>query len=262
MPYAPSTFLSLIILILAFFSSSCEQKATEKPTILLLGGTPSTKDILNQLPDSLKKAYHFISFNRPGFGGTEDAPFSKEKLVQLAEQAGFKENDYGIIGISGGAPIAILLADAFKVKHCGIISGMVSNEAYFQYADSTFTKDLFQLVTGPYEPFEKAANFPNIEEIMRQAGTNSPEAAIRASYNELNFLLTPRLFSTLKGHSFPIAWWHGENDRNVAIESVSLFLKDFDNATLHPIPEKDHGIDSRVYIEKLLNEWQHQQAAN
>jgi hypothetical protein len=132
---------------------------------------------------------------------------------------------------------------------------MVSNEAYFEYSDSTFTKSLFEMVKDPYERFEKAArDFPNIDEIVQQAGAKTAEEALRASYNELNFILSKDLYSTIN-KSMPIDWWHGENDRNVAVESVVLFLKGFEKSNLHIIKGADHSIDSRIYIGKLLNEW-------
>jgi pimeloyl-ACP methyl ester carboxylesterase len=228
----------------------------KKPTILVLGGTPSTVDVLNQIPDSLKKSYHFISFNRPGFGGTKNAKMTKKQLIKLANKAGLKKNDFGIIGISGGAPLAIILADAFKVKHCGIISGMVSNDAYFKFADATFTKSLFELVNQPYEKFEKTAlDFPNIDSIVLQAGTKTKEEALRASYNELNFILSKDLYSNIQNKSFSIHWWHGENDKNVALESVKLFLKDYPNSDLQIVLNADHGLDGNLYLSKILDSW-------
>lgn len=252
--------LPITILMVLIFTFSCKnsekQDTTDKHTILILGGTPSTIDILNQIPDSIKKSYNIISFNRPGFGGTEVSEMSKEKLYQLAKEAGLKENDYGIIGISGGAPLSILLANEFKIKNCGIISGMVSHEAYFQFADSTFTRDFFKPVTESFEQFEKVIiGFPNLDEIVLQAGSGSKEEAIRASYNELNFILSKDLYADTD-KTMPIDWWHGENDKNVAIESVELFLKDFENATLHTIPGTDHGTDSRIYIGTIINDWE------
>jgi pimeloyl-ACP methyl ester carboxylesterase len=251
--------ISFLFLLLVFVFTACnnpkQQKTVDKPTILILGGTPSTAGILDQIPDSVKNSYNIISFNRPGFGGTELSEMSKENLVQLAADAGLKENDFGVIGISGGAPFAIILADAFNLQHCGIISGMVSSEAYFEYTDSTFTKDLFALVTRPYEQFEIAArSFPNVDEIVQQAGAKTADGALRASYNELNFILSKDLYSTIN-KSIPIEWWHGEHDKNVAVESVILFLKGFEKSNLHIIKGADHSIDSRVYIGKLLNEW-------
>src|SRR5690606_16676483 len=144
--YTSPTLIFIALLFTSFSCKNSEQQnfTDEKRTILILGGTPSTTDILNEIHDSIKSSYNIISFNRPGFGGTEVSRMSKEKLFKLAKEAGLKENDYGIIGISGGAPLSILLADAFKIKNCGVISGMVSNEAYFQFADSTFTKDFFK----------------------------------------------------------------------------------------------------------------------
>lgn len=232
-----------------------KQTALEKPTICLLGGTPSTTDILNQIPDSLKKHYNFIAFNRPGFGGTEVSKMSKEKLYQLAKEAGLRQNDFGIIGISGGAPLAILLAEEFNIKHCGAICGMVSNEAYFKYADSTFTKDFFLPATQSFERFqETVSGFPNLNDIIAQAGAETKEEAILASYNELNFILSKNLHST-NDKSLSIDWWHGEHDKNVAIESVEMFLRDYANSNLNIIPNTDHNIDAKVYIEKLVKDW-------
>lgn len=259
---------SIFIIIMLLFGASCSKKpkkesSIEKPTILILGGTPSTKDILNDISDSLKHSYNIISFNRPGFGGTPISEMSKEKLYQLAKEAGLKENDYGVIGISGGAPLSILLADAFKLKHCGIISGMVSNKAYFKFADSTFTKDFFMPVTESFEQFEKTIlSFPNLDAIVLQAGTKNKEEAIKASYNELHFILSENLYANIKNKSIPIDWWHGENDKNVAKESVELFLEDFPNSKLNTLQEADHGIDARIFIGKIINDWKNQKIAD
>jgi pimeloyl-ACP methyl ester carboxylesterase len=240
-----------------YCQTSERKNSSKKQTILILGGTPSTVDILNDLPDSLKSTYTIISFNRPGFGGSNISELTKDKLISLAKEAGLKKNDFGIIGISGGAPLAILLADAFKIKHCGIISGMVSEKAYFQFADSTFTKDFFKPVTESFENFEKVImSFPNLDAIVQQAGARSKDEAIKASYNELHFILSKNLYKSMKSKSMPIEWWHGENDRNVAIESVKLFLKDYQNATLNIIPKADHYTDARVYIKEIIKNWE------
>jgi hypothetical protein len=48
------------------------KNSKQKSTLCILGGTPSTTQILNLIPDSIKSVYNFISFNRPGFGGSEN----------------------------------------------------------------------------------------------------------------------------------------------------------------------------------------------
>ncbi|MBU3822641.1 alpha/beta hydrolase [Flavobacteriaceae bacterium XHP0103] len=238
---------------------SCkENKSTylKKTTICVIGGTPSTSDILNLIPDSLKAKYNFISFNRPGFGGTEISQTTNETIFELAEKAGLQENDFGVIGISGGAPIAMLLASKFKLKHCGIISGMVSKEAYFKFADSTITKDLFTNVLAGYDEFKKAVlKFPNLDEISKQAGTASKELFIKATYNEFEYLLSEAPYTSIN-KAIAVDWWHGENDVNVPYKSAELFLKDFKNAILNKIPNSSHDINSVIYIEKLIDGWE------
>lgn len=229
---------------------------TNKPTVCILGGTPSTKEILNLIPDSIKSHYNLISFNRPGFGGSENEKLSEEVLYKLAKDAGLKKNDFGIIGVSGGAPLSILIASKFKLKHCGIISGMVPKEAYFKYADKAITKSIMESALADYKDFEASAKqFPNLDEIVKQAGANSKEVALRACYDEFNFILADSLFSTLKDHSLKIDWWHGEDDVNVPTESVELFLSDYPNSKLNRIAKANHEIDANVYISKILKEW-------
>ena len=69
------TFSCLVILL-----SGVDIKKTNsienKPTICILGGTPSTADIVEQLSKELKEKYNIISFNRPGFRG--NTKFSNE----------------------------------------------------------------------------------------------------------------------------------------------------------------------------------------
>lgn len=227
----------------------------EKPTICILGGTPSTADIIKEIPQEIKDKYNIISFNRPGFGGTPNSVMNKQKLFELAKKAGLKENDFGIIGISGGGPLAILIASKFKLSHCGVLSGMVSKEAYFPFADSTFTKPLMSSVLPGYDSFKtKVESFPNVEEILKQAGSPK-DLAIRGCFDDLNFLLSPHLF-TKKDFNVNITWWHGENDKNVALESVIMFLRDFKNAKLNIIPNESHAIDARIYVNKIVKGWE------
>src|SRR5690606_31606403 len=87
---------------------TCKTNASKtsdtKPTICIVGGTPSTTEILNFIPDSLKAKYNFISFNRPGFGDAKYEETTEDLIYKLAKNAGLKEHDYGVIGISGGGP--------------------------------------------------------------------------------------------------------------------------------------------------------------
>ena len=244
------------LLLLAGCNRSQQNTPDVHPTICILGGTPSTKEIVNLIPDSIKADYNFISFNRPGFGGSPNEELTEEMLYQLAKDAGLKENDYGIIGISGGASLAILIASKFNLKHCGIISGMVPKEAYFKYADKAITKAVMESALNDYEDFEASAlQFPNLEEIVKQAGAGSKEVALKACYDEFNFILKDSLFSGVNTDSLKIDWWHGEDDVNVPIESVELLLAEFPRSTLNKIPKATHAIDDNIYISKLLNGW-------
>jgi pimeloyl-ACP methyl ester carboxylesterase len=207
------------------------------------------------IPDSIKAGYHFISFNRPGFGGSKNEELTEKKLYKLAKKAGLKKNDFGIIGISGGAPLSILIASEFKLQHCGVISGMVPNEEYFKYADKAITKDVMTSALGDYVDFEAFSNqFPNLNEIVKRAGASSKEVALRACYDEFRFVLSGQLFSN-KNYSQAIDWWHGENDANVPFQSAELFLKKSPNSKLNKITGATHAIDANIYISKIINDW-------
>ncbi|WP_100615674.1 alpha/beta fold hydrolase [Confluentibacter citreus] len=253
-------FIYLAIIGLIFINVSCKTNTKEtsniKPTICIVGGTPSTTDILNFIPDSLKEKYNFISFNRPGFGGTEYTETNEALLYELAKNAGLKEHDYAIIGTSGGGPIAMLLASKFKLKHCGVISGMVSKDTYFEFADVAITKDLFTKVLVGYDGFKDAVlKFPNLDQIAKQAGTESEEMFIKASYNDLKYILSESLYAAINKDIY-VDWWHGENDVNVPFKSAELFTKDYENITLNVIHNASHEIDSTIYIEKLIDGWE------
>lgn len=227
-----------------------------KPTICILGGTPSTAGIVNEIPDEIKEKYNIISFNRPGFGGTANGVMSREKLFELAKKAGLKKNDFGIIGVSGGGPLAILIASEFNLSHCGVISGMVSREAYFPFADSTFTKPLMSSIVSGYDSFKTTVeSFPNVDQIFKQAGSPR-DIALRACYDDLNFILLPSLFTKEEFNKVNITWRHGENDKNVALESVELFLRDFKKAELSIIPNASHAIDARVQVAYIIRNWE------
>lgn len=249
-------FMVCLLLALLGCTGLFRPNQPSKPTICILGGTPSTKEILNLIPDSIKSNYNLISFNRPGFGGSENEKLTKEKLYKLAKDAGLKKNDFGIIGISGGAPLSILIASEFKLKHCGIISGMVSKEAFFKYADKAITKDVMKSALGDFTDFEASAlRFPNLDEIVKQAGASSKEIALRACFDEFNFILADSLFPANKDHSISIDWWHGVDDVNVPIESVELFLSNYPNSDLNRVTNASHTIDANIYISKILKDW-------
>ena len=227
-----------------------------KPTICIVGGTPSTTEVLKYIPDSLKAKYNFISFNRPGFGGSKFKETNAALIYKLAKKAGLKKHDYAVIGTSGGGPIAMLLASKFQLKHCGVISGMVSKDAYFKFAEAAVTKELFTNLMLGYDNFKEAVlKFPNLDKIAQQAGTASEEMFIKATFNDLNYILSKSLYSGIDKDIY-IDWWHGENDVNVPFKSAEMFLKDYKNASLHVIPNASHDIDSTTYIQKLIDSWQ------
>ncbi|WP_157804977.1 alpha/beta fold hydrolase [Confluentibacter lentus] len=253
-------FIYLCVICLMLVNVSCKttpkKTSNVKPTICIIGGTPSTTDILTFIPDSLKAKYNFISFNRPGFGGTEYTETNATLLYELAENAGLKTHDYAVIGISGGGPLAMLLASKFKLKYCGVISGMVSKDAYFEFADSAITKDLFTNLLLGYDGFKSAVlKFPNLDQIAKQAGSESEDMFIKASYNDLKYVLSEPLYAAINNAIY-MDWWHGENDTNVPFKSAELFLKNYKNATLHIIPNASHDIDSTIYIQKLIDSWE------
>ncbi len=248
--------ISGLTILLAFTNIKKSSSIEKKPTICILGGTPSTADIVEQIPKGIKGKYNIISFNRPGFGGTPNTVMSKQKLFELARKAGLKKNDFGIIGVSGGGPIAILIAHEFKLSHCGVISGMVPREQYFAYADSTFTKPLMNSVLRGFDAFSAyAESFPNYAEILKQAGSPK-DLAIRGCFDELNFLLSKSLFTKEIYQTVNVSWWHGAKDKNVALESVKLFLKNFKHTKLNIIPNGSHEIDDRIYVGKLIQSWE------
>lgn len=246
----------LIFLLFSFFSAFSQSKLPVKPTICILGGTPSSTKIIEEIPIELKAKYNFISFNRPGFGNTLNEVWNENRLFELAKEAGLKKNDFAVIGVSGGGPLAILLARKFKLKHCGVISGMVPGKEYFAYADSTFTKSIMTNVVDGFSEVTKTFDgFPNVAEILKQADSPVP-VAIRACYDELHFILTDLDFDKKTFRKTKINWLHGENDKNVALESVQLFLSKFNKVDLNIIPDTAHAVDARVLVSQLIDKWE------
>lgn len=249
--------VTLLFILLAGIGKSTAQKRTVvKPNICILGGTPSSAKIIEEIPDDLKAKYNFISFSRPGFDDTPNESWDEKRLFELAKKAGLKKNDFAVVGISGGGPLAILIAEEFDLQHCGVISGMVPAKQYFAYADSTVTKSLMSSVLTDFSDFKKnVERFPNVAEVLKQANSPLPKA-IRACYDDLHFTLTNVSFNNNVYNSRKVDWLHGENDKNVALKSVQLFLSKFKKAELTIIPGASHAIDARVLVRQLVEKWQ------
>jgi pimeloyl-ACP methyl ester carboxylesterase len=233
------------------------QNKDHMPTICILGGTPSTKHIIQLVPDSLRARYRIISFDRPGFGTNENTSLDTQSLEELAQEAGVRRGDFGIIGISGGAPLALYLASKYQMDHCGIINGMVAKESYFQYADSTITKGLMIGVLEGYTSFAAAANkFPNLNKIVQISGAESKEKALWACYREFRFLFSDDLHAGIENTTLAVDWWHGDRDTHVPLESAQHFLQDYGNARLTIIPDAGHDVDLNTYIAKIISNWE------
>lgn len=244
-----------IIFLFGFLNGFAQVSQGIKPTICILGGTPSSSNIVDEIPEDLKAKYNFISFNRPGFGNTPNKTWNEDDLFDLASKAGLKSGDFGVIGVSGGGLLAILIAQKFKLKHCGVISGMVPAENYFPFADSTFTKPLMNSVINGFNDFKKAIEgFPDSDEILKQADSPASQA-IRASFDELRFILKGAIFSSDAYNQMKITWLHGENDKNVSLKSVQSFLAKFKNSKLTVVPGAAHSIDARLFVRQLADQW-------
>lgn len=245
----------LAILLINVVNVKAQPNKKALPVVCLVGGTPSSAKILDEIPAELKAKYRFISFNRPGFGNTLNRSWNENDLYNLAEEAGLHKKDFAVIGISGGGPLAILLADKFKLQYCGVISGMVPAKEYFAYADSTFTKSLMTGAADNFDAFKKTIDgFPNVEEILKQAASPVP-VAVRACYDDLHFILTGLHFDKEIFKKRKIDWIHGENDKNVALESAQLFLSKFKRADLTILPGSNHAVDARILVKQLLDKW-------
>ncbi|PRY52771.1 pimeloyl-ACP methyl ester carboxylesterase [Arcticibacter pallidicorallinus] len=243
------------ISLFGFLNAFSQVSPDIKPTICLLGGTPSSAKIVDEIPEDLKAKYNFISFNRPGFGDTPNKTWNEEDLFDLASKAGLKSGDFGVIGVSGGGPLAILIAQRFKLKYCGVISGMVPSKDYFPFADSTFTKPLMISVLRGFDDFKKTIEeFPNVNEILKQADSPAP-IAIRACFDDLHFILRGTTFSNHTYDQMKVNWIHGENDKNVALKSAQSFLAKFKNSKLTVIPGAAHSIDARLLVRQLADQW-------
>lgn len=90
-------------------------------------------------------------------------------------------------------------------------------------------------------------HFTNVAEVLKQANSPIPKA-IRACYDDLHFTLTNGSFSSNIYNSRKLDWLHGENDKNVALKSVQLFLSKFKKAGLTIIAGASHAIDARVLV--------------
>jgi pimeloyl-ACP methyl ester carboxylesterase len=103
----------------------------DAPTILYLHGTPDSRltiDICAALPVSVP--VRLVAFDRPGYGGSDFAPFS---LASVAEDAGKVLDAVGagrvaVLGLSGGGPFALAIAAALgdRVTGAGVASGAAS----------------------------------------------------------------------------------------------------------------------------------------
>jgi len=219
-----------------------------------------------------------ISIDRPGYG--HSPPINRNRLPTFFNQLQdllehLQVKDFGSIGVSGGAPYALMIAHQFRgrvrslTQICGLVPLSREFLPAFHPTQTRLLRTLPQLPLFVLQPLADAAlkSFdpekkiawllsrlsPEDREVLSEARTQSVflesmrEARRQAASGIIfdgktyahDFVrargITPEAMANI-----PIQLWHGERDHILSSQMSVLFHRKFQHSQLHVLPEEGH----------------------
>lgn len=255
-----------------------------KPLIYSHGFPSSHLEAIFLAEEAIKQGFFLISYDRPGYGGTSRSLGGKSTFHQipmlLADHFSFER--FNIIGISGGAPTAIVTAikEPKRVKSLTVVCGLAPYAAEFHgdfpkrfkvgfklmktlpsfavekilsskgfRVGKNLKKDLLKILLPPKDFAVVTSN--NFEEFLKHSRKISSEQISAGVITDL------KIFSTdwwgQKKIEVPSVFWHGEKDPILPSKMSQRWKKLQPQLILKLLPDEGHYSLPLGYAKKILN---------
>jgi pimeloyl-ACP methyl ester carboxylesterase len=216
-----------------------------------------------------------ISPDRPGFGLSDFQPGRTildwtEDVLELADHLGL--DDFGVLGLSGGAPYALACASKIpqRLSAVGIISGIGPSDApnaaegvslslrrtikMCAFAPCLVRFSLWRmarvrqrdperafvnLLDSLPEPDRNALSKPTVKPKAITASGDTFRNGTRGHYHEIRLFARPWGFQ-LSEIQMPIQLWHGEEDKVILLIAAQRQARAIPNCQAHFIPGEGH----------------------
>lgn len=260
-----------------------EAGASDKPTILLLHGFPTSSHMFRNLIPMLADDFHLIAPDYPGFGyssapDVEDFDYTFDNLAKVmksfTEKVGLKR--YSVYIMDYGAPVGLRLASANPER---IESLIVQNgNAYVEGIDNDFWKPVkaywkerspenaaalrtFLGIEGTKWQFTHGVrdveaispdNWGHVQPLLDRPGNQEIQLALFYSYGS-NPPLYPEWQAYFREHQPPTLIVWGKNDAIFPAAGAFPYQRDLKNVELHlldtghfALEEDGHEIAKRI----------------
>lgn len=250
------------------------------PLLYCHGFPSSRREALLLHPAAVAAGARIIAADRPGYGESDDAPGRRitdwsDDLRRLADHLGLEH--FGLLGISGGGPYAVVAAhgigtgDPGRIDRCALICPLgpiydhdlrhcmgLAVRASFDVA--RHTPWLIDIVYG--SPTAAALeHWPGIVEAVRAAAAPAVDRRVLAEGDNaalLNRTIADAMQRGARGArrdlvlythdwqvpfeqiTLPIRIWHGTDDGTVPIEHARWYAANLPNARLTELPGAGH----------------------
>jgi pimeloyl-ACP methyl ester carboxylesterase len=245
--------------------------------VVAFHGSPGTRHFLAPLAETAaRQGVRLITPDRPGYGHSAYHPGRTYEtwagdVAQLADHLGIDR--FAVVGPSSGGPNAAGCARFLgeRVVGCAIVSGPAPPEAGISLNGVSRTGRITQQLAlaaprlmgfvfevglrlvqrGPDQAMTWAVRTlpacdaavmerPEIRAAMREElARRVASTAGRAAMQDLALELTPWGFR-VQDLALPVHVWHGEQDRNVSVDSGVYLASEIPGAILHRVPDEGH----------------------
>lgn len=240
-----------------------EAGSTDKPTILLLHGFPSSSHMFRNVLTALGDKYHLLAPDYPGFGNsdmpsTQDFEYSFDHLADIIEEfiKAKGVNKFSLYVMDYGAPVGYCIFTRYpnRVQAFLIQNGNAYEEGLSSFWDSIkafwaeptkqenldFIKGLltleatkWQYLTGVRDPSVISPDAWIVDQVgLDRPGNQEIQIALFKSY-QTNVALYPKWHALFREYQPPTLITWGKNDEIFPASGAYPYQRDLKNVELH-----------------------------